>query len=1143
MRARGRGVRFALATLFAAGAAFAAYSALLAFDAGGGVADDPATAQRVGGGRWSPTGTNANGVPDALSYSTDWGVYLPGGQVAVGDLTGDGRDDLVVFGREETRTALWMFVQAPDASLAPPVVYNGPLDLHPRSLQLADTNEDGRQDIMIFHAVVPGLSTLLSTPGGGFAWRDHEWIDKPVTLPPKLVDADGDGHLDIVAFVELSGYVYQHHATRGHLVVHFGDGQGNFARDRLQLTGGEPINFMAAGDFDGDGDVDLASVPQNTGAITWVRHNDGTGKFTRDLVLPALHQRFAWNIIDGDLNSDGRDDLLLFNGLLGAEFWAYVQAPDGTLPTQPARFAGNWGGSIVAPKVVDLNKDGLADVIYALGNAPQFIYSLQTPWGLETAVNFNVVPNEPRGPGEEEFAIGDLNGDGVPDVAVRIGEAVYVVHGKLTTFAGAGALPGAPTIGAATLEPATASFAVVDQWFNVPVGPPANDGGHPVVGYELYSIPSGGRDLDAGTPALTHRMTGLEDNRTYSFVARAITAAGKGAASAPSPALVLGGVVDRDAAPRLTLSTGANPEGNLASGYAIGFQASLDKPAPVGGVTFSISTSDGSAVAGVDYVARSVTGLRIEAGAYASGPIIVHLLPDLLVEGNETFDVNVAVQAGATLVTPKVTMTIQDDDDHPPRRLLMDDMVVPEGAGTHVIDFPIALSSPATADVVFDVWSDPAYFGPGAQFDPVDRKGVVIPAGQTTASIPITLHGNAIYGGDRMFKLWILNAHGGDVWNSSASAFVVQMEDDSPPSLSIADVSRMEGDSGTSTMRFEARLSGPTDVDVSVNAVAENLSASAGSDYRSLYFAGLRILPGQTSASFDIPIHEDTTPEPDETFQVRLENANHAQIADGIAIATLVNDDIADGIAIDDLDIVEGDDDTSAQFTVRLSQVQDHAVEFDIATAGGTALPGIDYLPAQASLSIPAGQTTATFPVQVLGDEAVELTENIVVELRNVAGATPVRRQGSGRIADDDVPTLTVSGPTVVAEGDSGARTIEYVLRLSEPVSTRVVFDIVGLFGTANFITDYRAEQKFDTYFDPGRTEYRYSVKIFGDVAPEPDETFGFRLSNVRGALALQPDMLAVLEDDDPAAAAPAPAATRRARRPIGAGAREFPPR
>lgn len=123
-------------------------------------------------------------------------------------------------------------------------------------------------------------------------------------------------------------------------------------------------------------------------------------------------------------------------------------------------------------------------------------------------------------------------------------------------------------------------------------------------------------------------------------------------------------------------------------------------------------------------------------------------------------------------------------------------------------------------------------------------------------------------------------------------------------------------------------------------------------------------------------------------------------------------------LSIDNVSVIEGNAGiTAMQFTVSLSAPAPAAgVQFDIATANGTADAGSDYV-AQSltSVLIPGGQSTFTFTVQVNGDTVVEPDETLFVNLSNVTNAVMNNAQGVGVIVNDDgngstavtpVPTL-----------------------------------------------------------------------------------------------------------------------------------------
>lgn len=222
-------------------------------------------------------------------------------------------------------------------------------------------------------------------------------------------------------------------------------------------------------------------------------------------------------------------------------------------------------------------------------------------------------------------------------------------------------------------------------------------------------------------------------------------------------------------------------------------------------------------------------------------------------------------------------------------------------------------------------------------------------------------------------------------------------------SLSIADVTSKEGDSGSKTALFRVTLSAASTSKVTYDIATADGSATAGSDYVASSLVGQSISPGVLSKTFSVTLNGDTVVEPDETFLVNLSNAGGALIADGQALGTIQNDDCI-CLRIDDVSVTEGNSGTRlATFTVSLSSAAAGPVSYNIATANGTAVAGSDYVASSlAGQTIPAGQLSKTFSVTVNGDSTIEGTERFRVNISNVSGATLSDGIGYGTIVNDD---------------------------------------------------------------------------------------------------------------------------------------------
>src|SRR3546814_5866308 len=112
--------------------------------------------------------------------------------------------------------------------------------------------------------------------------------------------------------------------------------------------------------------------------------------------------------------------------------------------------------------------------------------------------------------------------------------------------------------------------------------------------------------------------------------------------------------------PVLTVANVGLAEGNSGN-TAFDFVLSLSEPAGEGGVSFDVSTSDGTATAGSDYVAIATTAMSIAEGD-DSAIVTVQVVGDTDNEADETFFVDVAHVTGALPVSLQATGTILSDD-------------------------------------------------------------------------------------------------------------------------------------------------------------------------------------------------------------------------------------------------------------------------------------------------------------------------------------------------------------------------------------------------------------------------------------------------------------------------------------------------
>ena len=110
------------------------------------------------------------------------------------------------------------------------------------------------------------------------------------------------------------------------------------------------------------------------------------------------------------------------------------------------------------------------------------------------------------------------------------------------------------------------------------------------------------------------------------------------------------------------------------------------------------------------------------------------------------------------------------------------------------------------------------------------------------------------------------------------------------PALSIGDVTKAEGDGGTTIFDFTVSLSPASTAPVGVHFATADGSAVDPSDYaaaaRDLTFA-----PGETTKQVSVQVNGDTDVEPDEQFLVNLSAASGARLVGPQGTGTVTNDD------------------------------------------------------------------------------------------------------------------------------------------------------------------------------------------------------------------------------------------------------------
>ncbi len=344
------------------------------------------------------------------------------------------------------------------------------------------------------------------------------------------------------------------------------------------------------------------------------------------------------------------------------------------------------------------------------------------------------------------------------------------------------------------------------------------------------------------------------------------------------------------------------------------------------------------------------------------------------------------------------------------------------------------------------------------------------------------------------------------------------------PSLSITDVTVIEGNTGTVSADFTVSLSAAYSQPVTVRYATADGTATAGSDYQAAT-GTVTFAPGSTSQRISVLVTGDRVGEDySESFSVNLSDPTHAFISDGTGSGTIRDDEprvFIDGY----YQVTEGNIGTTPlAFTVTLSAPSDVPVTVDYATAdltadeqvyyGAGATAGVDYIAASGTVTIPAGATSATINVSILGDRIGEPThENFYVNLSNSSGALINSAPGWGAIVDDE-PLVSISGGGEVLEGNSGTKSVTFTASLSAASEADVTVSYTTVDDTALASSDYIAATGTIT-IPAGQLSRTLTVLIKGDLLVESDEIFNVNLTGASGAVISGYGAWATIRDDD----------------------------
>jgi hypothetical protein len=349
-------------------------------------------------------GQPGGSFPAVLNYDAGAGPnQIPG--VAVADFDGDGKLDLVGFSGASSSTNLSIHLSNGDGTFQPALITD--VGVVPNFVAAGDLDGNGQADLAVANISSTNVSVLLGNGDGTFASA----VTYSAGATPNAItlgDFNGDGIKDLCV------------VTSSGLSVLLGSGDGTFQTaitTSAPFPGNQATSVVVA-DVNGDGISDVVVAdPANYALVVFLGNGDGSFRLASKISTKAI----PTSIAVGDLNRDGKFDLVVGNQSFSGTFSVYWGNGDGTFQAPTVYQPGIFPGTISSVAVADFNGDGILDIAATNNFSNELFILLGKGNGtFQSPIAYD------SGGLPSSIVASDLNGDGRSDLAVGMSGGISI---------------------------------------------------------------------------------------------------------------------------------------------------------------------------------------------------------------------------------------------------------------------------------------------------------------------------------------------------------------------------------------------------------------------------------------------------------------------------------------------------------------------------------------------------------------------------------------------------------------------------------------------------------------------------------------------------------------------------------------------
>jgi uncharacterized repeat protein (TIGR01451 family) len=310
-----------------------------------------------------------------------------------------------------------------------------------------------------------------------------------------------------------------------------------------------------------------------------------------------------------------------------------------------------------------------------------------------------------------------------------------------------------------------------------------------------------------------------------------------------------------------------------------------------------------------------------------------------------------------------------------------------EDVGTMIVTAQLDKVSDLDVTIPFTL-SGTATEGAGQDYT-ITPSPVVIPAGDTSVDIIITVNDDSLYEADETVIVTMgtpTNVNKGTP--AVHTATILDNDGAEKPTVAFTAASQ-SGAEDVGTMTITAQLDKVSGLDVTIPfALSGTATEGAGQDY-TITPSPVVIPAGDTSVDIAITVNDDDLDEDAETVIVTMGTPTDADKGTpAVHTATITDNDDLPTVDFSSATYSVGEDAGTAIITVILDAASGRTVTVHYATSDGTATAGSDYIAAGGTLTFTQGVTSQTFAVAITDDALAEDDETVTLGLSSPTNAT-----------------------------------------------------------------------------------------------------------------------------------------------------------